>query len=493
MVTSQRFLHPGHHLLDGTVRVLLAEALFPLTGILTAAFLTRRLGPDGYGLFTLAVTIVTWIEWNIASAFSRTTIKFVGEAQDWRPVGATVLRLYVGVSSGATFLLWELAPTIATLFNETALSTYLRLLAFHILLFTLAQAHQNILIGLGGFRQRAYASAVRWLSRLLLIVVLVELGFAVSGAIFGLLGSSCLTLFIYRLYVCPPLTSPVLFPVRQLWSYAAPLFLSTVSLSIFTNLDLLALKLLGGTAAQAGIFGAARNLSFIPGLFALSFAPLLLATLSRVLHEGEQKQARAIGREALRVAVGLLPFASMSAGAASEIVLWIFGASFSSAADLLPALLFGALALVMIAVATTILTAAGKPRRIIALTGPLVPLAIIGHVLLIPRLGSLGAALVSMSVAWIGALMAVLAVYQVWAILPPAGTLWRSTLVSVGAYMLAALWPAPGFLLLVKLPVIAFFILFAFRLLGEFTAGEMALLRALVGWPTPPLQSQREG
>ena len=489
----QRSLHPGRHLLDGTVRVLLAEALFPLTGIITAAFLTRRLGPDGYGLFTLAVTIVTWIEWNITSAFSRTTIKFVGEAQDWRPVGATVLRLYVGVSSSAALLLWVLAPFIAELLNETVLSIYLKLLSFDILLFSLAQAHQNILVGLGGFRQRALASAGRWLGRLLLIVVLVELGFAVPGAICGLLGASCIELLIYRFHVRPSLASPASFPVRQLWGYAAPLFLSAVSLGIYTNLDLLALKLLGGTAAQAGIFGAARNLALVPSLFALSFAPLLLATLSRMLYMGEDEQARAIGREALRVVTGLLPFVSLSAGVAPEIILWIFGTSFSPAADLLPALMFGAHALVMIAIVTAILTAAGNPKRTVAFTGPLVPLAITGHLLLIPRLGALGAALVSMSVAWIGALVAVFVVYRSWHILPPAGTLWRSIVASVGAYVLAALWPTPDFLLFVKLPAVAFFIVLVFLVLGEFTTAEMTFLRALVGWPTPPLQSQREG
>ncbi len=46
--------HPGRRMVDGTIRGFLAEALFPLTGLLTAAFLTRRLGLANYGLFTLA-------------------------------------------------------------------------------------------------------------------------------------------------------------------------------------------------------------------------------------------------------------------------------------------------------------------------------------------------------------------------------------------------------------------------------------------------------
>jgi hypothetical protein len=44
--------------LDGTIRVFLAEALFLPTGLLTTAFLTCRLGPEGYGLFLLAAPLM---------------------------------------------------------------------------------------------------------------------------------------------------------------------------------------------------------------------------------------------------------------------------------------------------------------------------------------------------------------------------------------------------------------------------------------------------
>ena len=104
-------------MLDGTIRVFLAEALILPTGLLTAAFLTRRLGPEGYGLLTLVATIVSWVEWSITSVFARAAVKFVGEAQDWRPVGATVLRLHIMMSGGAVVVLWCLAVPIVSLLD----------------------------------------------------------------------------------------------------------------------------------------------------------------------------------------------------------------------------------------------------------------------------------------------------------------------------------------------------------------------------------------
>jgi hypothetical protein len=65
-------------------------------------------------------------------------------------------------------------------------------------------------------------------------------------------------------------------------------------------------------------------------------------------------------------------------------------------------------------------------------------------------------------VASLGAGLAVLTVYHIWQILPPAGTLWRSTLVSGLAYLPAVLWPIPNLLILIKLSIIGFLIPLAF-------------------------------
>jgi len=484
--------HPVRHIVDGTIWVFLAEALLIPTGFIITVFLTRRLGPEDYGLFTLAATLVIWIESSIVSLFSHTTVKFVGQAEDWRPVGATVAQLHLAVSVGAAFLLWLLAPPVATLLNEPVLATYLRLFALDIPLYSLARAHRNILVGIGGFRQRALVSAGRWITRLLLIVLLVEMGLSVPGAILGSIGASLVELVIGRCYVRPSLSRRSDFPVRKLWGYAAPLFLLALSLLFYSKLDLFMLKAFGGTTVLVGIYGAAQNLSRLPKLFVRSLSPLLLSTLSHTLRAGEGHPARELGRNAMRVVIGLLPLAGMTAGAAPEIVEFIFGPSYLPAAPLLSLLVFGAAASAMISVTTAILTAAGKPGWTFALTGPLLPLAAAGHLWLIPRLGAVGAALVTTTIAGLGALAAVLAVYRLWRILPPAITLLRSALVCTLAYALASFWPAPGLMLLLKLPVICLAILLAFLLLGEFSAGEIALARSMLCWSTIRGQYLRE-
>lgn len=477
-------------MLDGTVRVFLAEALLLPTGIITAAFLTRRLGPEKYGLFTLAASLVAWIEWTTTSVFARATIKFVGEAHNWRPVGEAVLKLYLTLSVIVALLICFLAVSIARLFHEPVLATYLWLFAIDIPLFSFAHAHRNILIGLGSFRQQAVASASRWIARLVFIVLLVGLGLSVHGAILGSIGASLAELAIVRFYIRPSIFSRSNFPVRKLMSYAAPLFLFALSMRLFDRLDLLALKALGGTAEQTGIYGAAQNLTIAPGLFALSFAPLLLSTLSRMLRTGDEEAAKRMGRNAMRLVLCLLPFAGMTAGAATEIVGTIFGASFLAGAPFLSLLIFGALGIVMISANTAILTSAGKPGWTIALAGPLLLLAMVGYLFLIPRWGAVGAALVATLLAGLGALASMLAVYRVWKILPPAATLGRSVLICGLAYVLANLWPVSGLLLLLKLSIVGLFIALMFSALGEFSASERTLAWTLLRWRSA-LQTNR--
>lgn len=477
----------GRHLLDGTARVFLAGLLLPLTGIITAAFLTRRLGADGYGLLVLSATLFGWIELSINSFFSRATIKFVGEAKDWRPVGTTVIRLHVlaGVIGG--LLLGLLSFPLAWFLHEPLLAPYLALYALHIPISSLSQGHQNILIGMGRFRQKAVSNAGRWLARLFLILLFVEMGLSVPGAILGSLGAAVVELAINRCYIKPPFFGHIAVPTRPFYDLGLLLGLSSLLFLIFSSMGLVMLKTLGGTIQQVGIYGAAQNLAILPVLFGTSFSPLLLSTVSRLLSDRKTGQAKDIGQGAMRIVLGLFPFGALIAGAAPEIVTWVFGQSFEPAAPILAILIVGAVAFVMVSVAAVIATASGVPRFTLYLSVPLVFFAAIGNYVLIPRFGASGAAVATALCQAIGAVASVYIVYRLWSIVPPIGTLWRSVVISVLAYTLAVIWPTTGLLLLIKLAFIGVVILLAYLALREFSADEMAHARSFLPWRVLPV------
>jgi len=475
-------------MLIGTISILFVEVLILTAGFITSVFLARKLGPTNFGLFSLTAGLVNWIEWTTTSLFTGTTIKFISETSDWRPVGTTVLRMHLVVGGVAAALIWLLSSPLSNIFNEPAMTDYLKLFAIDIPVFALACTNLNILMGRGFFKERARISGAYGITRLVLIILFVELGLSVRGAILGCIGASVIELVISRLFIRVPLFSGPKLPMRRLLGFSVPLFMSSLSQHIF-RMELVVLKVLGGTGASVGFYSAAQSLSIPPNIYAKSLSPPLLSTLSHLLGNREEATAKHIGLTALRSALWLLPFAAMTAGAASEIVCFVFGKDFVPAAPILASLIFATLGLLTIHIAKAILVALGKVGWTFAIIGPMVPVAIIGRLILIPRIGGTGAALVTTFVAWLGALVSVYMVCRTWRVLPPVKSLLKSTLCSGIAFALAILWPVTGVMIVLKLAVIILIILLTFLLLGEFTASEIATARSMFKWRSGIKQS----
>ncbi len=471
----------GRHMLMCTISIFFVEILILSTGFITSVFLARRLGPANFGLFALTAGLINWIEWTTTSLFTGTTIKFISETSDWRPVGTTVLRMHLVVGGVAAAFIWLLSSALSDIFKEPAMADYLRLFAIDIPVFALACTNLNILMGRGFFKERARISGAYGIARLVLIILFVEIGFSVKGAILGCIGASVIELVISRLFIRLSLFSGPTFPLRRLLSFSVPLFMSSLSQHIF-RMELVVLKILGAPGASVGFFSAAQSLSIPPNIYAKSLSPPLLSTLSHLRGNQEEATAKHIGRTALRSALWLLPFAAMTAGSASEIVCFVFGEDFVPAAPILGFLIFATLGLLTIHIAKAILIVLGKVGWTFAMTGPMVPIAIIGHLILIPWIGGIGAAMVTTFVAWVGAFVFLYIVYRTWGVLPPVKSLLKSMLCSGIAFVLAILWPVTGLMIVLKLTAITSIILLTFLLLGEFTAGEIATARSIFKW-----------
>jgi O-antigen/teichoic acid export membrane protein len=471
-------IQAGRHMMVGTAKIFLAEALIIPTGFITAVFLSRSLGPAFYGLFALVSRLILWIEWSSTAGYSDTTLKLVGEAPDWKPIGVAVLRLHVFIGIALGILAWLLSSFIAEVFNEPLMADYIKLFSIEIPISSMLTANINILVGRGFFKERAGISAIRWISRLGLIVLLVCLGFSVKGAIIGSIGATVAALLISTYHIRPSLFFKKSSPILPLLKFSAPLFLSSLSIRIF-RLDLFALKFLGGTAAHAGFYGAAMNMATLPAIFSSSLVSPLISTLSRLLSKQEITEAKEIALTAIRTSFWMAPLAAMTAGASGEIVTFVFGRAYLPAGRILAYLVFAAIGLNALYISTAIFTALGKPRWAFILAGPMVPLALIGHLFLTVKIGGVGAAMTTTLVAASGGLVSIWAVYNTWKILPPAKSVFSSILCSILAYSLAAFWVTTGWLLLVKLLGITLTVLIAFRLLKELSAQEIAVVRSI--------------
>jgi len=472
--------HSPRRILDGTARVFLAEALIMPTGLATVAYLTRRLGPSEYGRYTLAVALITWLEWGFSAPLARAAVRVVGAASDWRPLATLVLRVQLMMGAITAVALWLGAPFIAAALAEPSLTSLLRLFSLDLPLFALAQGHLQILVALGHFRIRALLPLVRWTVRLALIVLGVEAGLSVYGVVLAIVGTSLTEVMVARRFVSPAIFRRSGVPVRQLFDYALPLLLSGLCLRIFDRVDVVLLKFLGRSVAEVGMYGAAQNLTLATGLFALAFSPVLLSTITEAIRERDMAYARRIATDSLTCVLFLIPFAAILAASSGEIVNLLFGKQYFLSAQAFECLIFAGLANVMISVGSAILIGGGKPSWTLAVAVPMTAVAIIAHTLVIPRFGLFGAALVTAVCATGGALLTLGAVHRLWQVAPPVGSVIKSVVAAAAGLAVAATWSTPGVLVVVKVGGLCLLLL---ALL--IWSGEIALNQVLMGRPDP--------
>ena len=412
------------------------------------------------------------------AVFAKVVIRFVAEAAEWRPVAATAFRAYVISGAVAGAALWLLSGVIADVLNDPPLARYLRLFALEIPLFTALMACRNVLVGVGGYRQQAFAGAARWLGRMLLIVLFIQLGWAVYGAILGSIGGVFIGFVIGQVLLGSATLGSAGFPYRKLFGLALPTFLLLLTVRFFDRVALLVLNAVQGAGPEVGYYGAAQNLAIVTGVLVPTVTPILVSTVSAARGRGNEARAREIVDGALRASLALLPFAAIVSGSSEEVFRLLFGARFVDAAPLGEWLAFVAVGLVIISVATSLLIAYGSVWRTLLLTAPLLPLSVVGHFFLIPRYGALGAAIVTTVTAFVGGAVCVFNAQVAWQTPPALGTLARSLLLSVAVWAAAAAWPTPGVLVVAKAAVLSVAVIAGFLILGELSTDEIGRLRS---------------
>lgn len=470
---------PGSEFLEGSLKLGFAQLVTLTSGFLTAFFLTRWLEPNGYGLYSLAVNLVIFVEQIIMAMFLRPSIKHVADAHDPIPVAATVIRLFACLGFGGAVAVALSANSLSKLFSEPGISTLLPLLAIEIALSSWSQGHIGILMGLGKYDQPALLGAIRWCTRLVLVVSLVAAGFSVEGAVLGCVLASLVEAILCRYMLCVPIFTASPMPVRAFFATTGALTFAGLAARLFVGIDLFMLKGLGVSTADVGIYAAVQIVSTAPIFLAAGSAQTLLSALSRALRAGKIDAATKTARTTLRVPFWLLPGAAIAAGSSTQLMELLFGELFAVGGPILALLVFASLALLELIFATSIVTASGHNRR--ALRDVLVPLliAIPSHLMLIPRFGGLGAAAATTGACIIAMFFGLSSVHTIWRALPPFGSVVRCCIVAACFGVVSTSWNTSGFMLLTELTVLALLSFLALFLLGEFPHTDRAAFWSL--------------
>jgi len=405
---SQKSLtDPAQSISRNTVFALLVQATTTVFTAATTLYLIRKLGTNGFGIFTLALAIS-----GIAGLFARCGIptslsRFVAENRE-DPLGcAALLRDALGLiivtaamASGALFLA---AEPIARIYGDPELAWPLRGIAVSLFAESLLALYLNLFIALGRIAINLRVVFLESVAEASASIALVAAGSGAAGAAFGravgysigVLAAATIALSLFGRVSIVARRHGYPRRRRALVRYATPLFALDAIYTLLSRVDLLLIGAFVNTAS-VGVYGAPRRLT-----------PLLESLALAVANSVAPRQAAsAAGRSVRAFTTALrwlvLVYAALVAPLivwADEIVKLLFGSGYEDSASVLRLLApFVFLNGVSPLISTTVNFLGHAGRRVpIALAALGVNVGI--DVVLLPRIG-VDAAAIGMSAAF---------------------------------------------------------------------------------------------
>jgi O-antigen/teichoic acid export membrane protein len=372
-------------------------------GAFTAAltiFLARQLGPAEYGLLALALSVVALVElpsdFGVAVALPRFIAEHRSEPAVLRALLADALRLETMSSFAVAALLALLAGTIARAYDAPGLAAPLRILA-------LALIGQNFLFLLSGvftaMRRQGpalLATTFESFGELSASIALVLLAGGVSAAAAGRaigygVGASCALVLAVRLLGTGALPRSIrpAGHVRRILDYAGPLWIVDSVYTGFMQVDAL---LIGAylSAGSVAFFSAPMKLTAALAYPGYAIASAVSPRLMR--DHVHPVGASELERSVRLLSVIMVPVAVLTTVWATPIIHLILGSGYGKSAEVLRALGPFVLLCGTAVLSSTALNYLGGARRRIPIAIATLLVNVLIDVILIPRIGILGAA-----------------------------------------------------------------------------------------------------
>jgi O-antigen/teichoic acid export membrane protein len=372
-------------------------------GLFTAAivvFLSRRLGPTGYGVFALALSVATLVELPSDFGIAVSLPRFIAEHRDDRQTViellADAIRLKLLGSVIVAGALAALAGAIATAYHTPGLSGALRGMAIALV----GQSFVFLFAGVFGALRRQKLSLIMNLAEsameLTATVVLVLLAGGATAAAFGCavgyaFGAATGVVLAVRLVGSGMLRGGLL-PrrhARRIATYAGAVFIVDGAFTAFGQIDAV---LIGGflSATSVGLWQAPlRLIVFLmyPG------QAVAMAVVPRLARSARREREIRPFTAALRLMIVVMSaITAVTMAWAGPIIRIVLGSSFATSAGVLRALAPYVFLSGLVSLVSGGMNIIGAARRRIPFAIATLLVNLVLDLILIPRIGVLGGA-----------------------------------------------------------------------------------------------------
>jgi len=429
-------------MVKGTLFLMLGQVTFLIAGYTINILLALRLGPQGYGLFSIAMAILVWVELFVVNGVPTAMQRFIAGGKYNRDalanLGIKWQLLYCGV-------LWALfiaaTPLISTMLVDKSLMTLLWIASIDIIIYGMYWLYTGILGGDQCFFAQALSIMAYALGKLTAVMVLVFLNWSIIGALIGnwigsAIGLAIAAHFVKRIKI----SAKTEIPHSVIRQFITATVLYTIMLNLLLYLDIFFVKRFLSDV-YVGYYNAAGTIARIPYFIFLALSFTLLPVLSRSIAAGAEKETRKRIMQIMRYLVILLIPIIVFVWHNAEAVLRLFySTKYLTAAPVLPILTLALSLFTIFSIMTTILNADGRPGMSLRISAFVALVDASCNVVLVPRYGMVGAALATGIAGFLGVVIGSYYVYRRFASFARAVTLLRVTVAAASALFLVASW-----------------------------------------------------
>ncbi len=390
----------------GTIALVLSRGGYFVLGYLAVVVLARELGPVAYGVYSVIMAILVWLEESGRYAVPSATAKLLAETSDDHDAferSALAVNLIVHIFF--FILLWILAPWLGIWFGIANGTVLFRLAAIDLPLFGLYTAIQAIHQGRRHFMSLGVSQVAYAFAKFAGVLSLMVIGVSLEKALVINVASTVIG--------CAFLLPKIGLRWRGGWFVkASPLIAIAIPIGLYYFPLMLRSSLLLGTLrlvlpdseeATVGILMAAVNIARVPAFALATVTVVILPSISKALARDDIALARQYLQQALRFfAILFLPACFVLTVESEMLMQFIYSEAFAGGGLLLGLLVVSEGLYTIQAILGSVLHGAGDMRK----TAVVIILSLIPYLALLVGLtyvaGAVGAAWAAVMTPLIG-------------------------------------------------------------------------------------------
>lgn len=311
--------------------------------------IARLLGSNLYGLYTIALTIPSFIgifrDWGINSAVTRYSAKFQAENMANAIKNIVIVGLIFEISAGLILSIFSVIFSdffVSILFNRPQLVGVVQIASFSILAGGLGTFATSAFTGIGRMGPNNIMLIIQAITRTLLVFLFIFLGLGATGAVLGytigFLSGGIIGIFL--VWVAIKEFKKISFSERNINSwlgemlqYGVPLSISGMITSLLPQFFALLLPIYYTTDnSPIGNFGVASNFIILIGFFSTPILTMLFPAFSKINAETDRELLKNIFRLSVKYAsLIVVPAVALVMCLARPAVSTLFGSTYTSA------------------------------------------------------------------------------------------------------------------------------------------------------------------